>query len=393
MRRLLQSAAAACMEPALHHYRWSVEILNDLRRQKLMAYHALRTIANNNEASNCYFLLDKNKNKTQARLHLMKKKKQFTPKQTIEALIPRNFVEDFQKRANKERLDEIAPWRLKLPKFDKSNLSFSNSDPLRMLVAKERIEDLRGNLLCFTDASKTEDGKVGIGIYIPQKDLKLSVRTSSHSSISFTELAAIESCLLHVKESYQGEILNLVIFTDSLSSLMNLEESNNAYNDPDVYRILSTFSELQEKGKEVTLVWVPAHVGIPRNEQADALAKAATTKDTTECWIPATIKDVKRIIDQNVLQWQTRWKDKEEKHYKLVEKRVSVKSKFQCASRKKETLISKLRLGKCALNLNLNALFKMKRHADSKCQTCPQEDETVQHFLMECPTNQAWEEQ
>ena len=124
---------------------------------------------------------------------------------------------------------------------------------------------------------------------------------------------------------------------------MNLEESNNAYNGPDVYRILSTISELQEKGKEVTLVWVPAHVGIPGNEQADALAKAATTKDTTECWILATIKDVKRIIDQNVLQqWQTRWEDKEEKHYKLVEKRVSVKSKFQSASRK-ETLISKLR--------------------------------------------------
>ena len=27
----------------------------------------------------------------------------------------------------------------------------------------------------------------------------------------------------------------------------------------------------------------------------------------------------------------------------------------------------------------------MKRHADGKCQTCPQEDETVQHFLMACP--------
>ena len=32
-----------------------------------------------------------------------KKKKQLTPLETIEALIPRNFVEDFQKRANRER--------------------------------------------------------------------------------------------------------------------------------------------------------------------------------------------------------------------------------------------------------------------------------------------------
>ena len=45
-----------------------------------------------------------------------------------------------------------------------------------MLVAKERIEDLRGNLLCFTDASKTEDGKAGIGIYIPQKDLRNTIK-------------------------------------------------------------------------------------------------------------------------------------------------------------------------------------------------------------------------
>ena len=131
----------------------------------------LRTIANNNEARSCYFLLDTNKNKAQASTsHLMlKKKKQFAPLETIEALIPRKFVEDFQKRANRERLDEIAPWRLKLPKFDKSNLSFGNGDPLRMLEAKERIKDLRGNLLCFTDASKTEDGKAGIRIYIPRR--------------------------------------------------------------------------------------------------------------------------------------------------------------------------------------------------------------------------------
>ena len=108
---------------------------------------------------------------------------------------------------------------------------------------------------------------------------------------------------------------------------MNLEESNNAYNDPDVYRILSIISEFQEKGKEITLFWIPAHVGIPRNEQAGALAKAATNKNPTESWIPATIpqgKDMKKIIDQNILQqWHTRWENKEEKQYKLVEKRAN----------------------------------------------------------------------
>ena len=129
--------------------------------------------------------------------------------------------------------------------------------------------------------------------------------TSNHRDFP----AAHEGILLY---SIPGETLNLVIFTESLSSLMNLKENNNAYNDPDVYRILSTISELQEKGKKVSLVLVPAHAGIPGNDQAAPLAKTATTKDTTECWIPdATIKDVKRIIDQNPAAiWQTRWEDK-----------------------------------------------------------------------------------
>ena len=54
---------------------------HDLRRQKLMAYHALITIANN-EARNCYLLLD--------RLHLMmkkKKKKQLTMLETVVSLL------------------------------------------------------------------------------------------------------------------------------------------------------------------------------------------------------------------------------------------------------------------------------------------------------------------
>ena len=92
-----------------------------------------------------------------------KKKKQLVPLVTIEALIPRNFVEEFQERATRERLDGIAPWRLKIPKFYKCNLSFGNGDPLRMLVAKERIEDLRGNLLRFTSNQRRKKGRMESG--------------------------------------------------------------------------------------------------------------------------------------------------------------------------------------------------------------------------------------
>lgn len=52
----------------------------------------------------------------------------------------------------------------------------------------------------------------------------------------------------------------VVMFIDSLSSLMNLEERSNTYIDPDVYRIFKTISDLQEQGREVTLFLISAFV-------------------------------------------------------------------------------------------------------------------------------------
>ena len=125
---------------------------------------------------------------------------------------------------------------------------------------------------------------------------------------------------------------------------------------------MTIISEIQESGRKVTLVWVPAHVGIPRNEKADALEKAATTREQTG--IQHSIKDVKRAMGRNTL------KPTPQDH---IETRVD-KSKFQCVPRRKEILISKLLIRKCALNQHL---FLLKRHPDGKCQVCSQEDENV----------------
>ena len=227
-----------------------------------------------------------------------------------------------------------------------------------MLVAREMIEDLQECIVCNTDASKTTDNKAGIGIYIPKKNVNISLRTSSHSCISSIELAAIEDCLIHVKDSYQGETFDIVILSDSLSALEALKDCNHI--DRDINKTLNIISEIQESGRKVTLVWVPVHTGIPGNEKAAALANAATTSEQINRWIPASIKDVKRSVARNIIQqWRTRWvADPRGQHYKTTEKLVSTKSKFQCASRRKEILTSKLRIVKCALNLNtLNTCF------------------------------------
>ena len=236
------------------------ELPLDLRREKFMANHALRSIAIKNESVKTkYFISDGRKSKSQARLHFkMKKRGETTPYEKVESLLPADLLGDIE-----EETPTIPPWRLRKPVIDTSNLSFAADNRLRMLVARERIEDLQECIVCYRDASKTTDNKAWIGIYIPKKNVNISLRTSSHSCISSIELAAIEDCLIHVKDSYQGETFDIVILSDSLSA-SRAKDCNHF--DRNINKTLTIISEIQESGRKVTLVWVPAHVGIPGNE-------------------------------------------------------------------------------------------------------------------------------
>ena len=362
------------------------ELPLDLRRRKLAANHAIRSLATpDNPVKNCYFVTDYRNHTPQGKLHWkLTKTNRPCPFETVSRLVPDSFQRDITRSLDAEM--KRAPWTLKSPIIDTSSLSIEADNPLRMLVAREKIEGLKdSSLLCYTDASKIKD-KAGTGIFIPKKGVELSVRVSPDSSISSTELAAIEDCLLLLKTSYQGEDSSIVILSDSLSAIQCLSNRNNAYHNRDIYRILSLISEFKDQGQQVTLVWVPAHVGIPGNEKADSLAKNATTKAQIDRQIPATVKDARRFVARTIEgDWQRRWDSSLGCHQRGIQEQVSTRNFFQCAPRKKEVLISRLRLGRCHLN---QYLFQMKKKVSGKCRTCPSKEETISHFLLECPTQE-----
>ena len=71
---------------------------------------------------------------------------------------------------------------------------------------------------------------------------------------------------------------DIVILTDSLSSLQTLDSPSNSNNQRQVNRVLNTakiITEDQDDNFSIGLQWVPSHVGLAGNEKTDLLAKEA----------------------------------------------------------------------------------------------------------------------
>jgi ribonuclease HI len=66
-----------------------------------------------------------------------------------------------------------------------------------------------------------------------------------------------------------------VIITDSLSTLTAIKRNNHTKN-PKTIKLREMMDRLK---KQITFLWIPGHMGIPGNEQADEKTKAALDDD------------------------------------------------------------------------------------------------------------------
>ncbi|KAI8126734.1 hypothetical protein CVS40_3352 [Lucilia cuprina] len=86
-------------------------------------------------------------------------------------------------------------------------------------------------------------------------------RLPDHSGIFIAEMAAIKSAIKYCSEN-AGRSL---ICTDSLSATQALIKNHNgAYND---------ILHMENMANDITIMWIPSHIGIPGNEYADKGAK------------------------------------------------------------------------------------------------------------------------
>jgi hypothetical protein len=173
---------------------------------------------------------------------------------------------------------------------------------------------------------------------------------------------------------------NVVIFSDSLSSLMSIEGKHSSSRPNLIKEILEKYNEIADR--TVLLVWIPSHVDITGNETADSLAKSALGHQTVDREVKFEASELNELTNKYInIKWQEMWNNsKTGKFNKVLNEVVKRNIKYENRSRGKEVTITRLRLGKCRLNKYLKDIGV---HTTGLCDMCAV-PETSEHYLMDC---------
>ncbi|GBN59803.1 putative RNA-directed DNA polymerase from transposon X-element [Araneus ventricosus] len=265
------------------------------------------------------------------------------------------------------------PWEIPDIEYLNPFKTFKKSDTTDVINQKiflEHRHHYQDSIPIYTDGLKSA-AHVSFAVVFPDKTISFTL----HSSCSVFTAEAL-AVLFALKEISDGLQRNFIIYTDSLSVLQSLKSFYpHPHNHPVVLNILDLFNKLALRGFNIMFCWVPSHVGILGNEQADRAAKSAVVPIS----IGIPVGDLKKHVEMFLhTKWQEQW-DLETDN-KLHTLKPLVQPWPSLANRKADTLITRLRIGHTRFT-HLHLLFGEEPPMCSSCN-CRM---SVRHILLECP--------
>ena len=239
----------------------------------------------------------------------------------------------------------------------------------------------------YTDGSAfkaTTNAGLGVIIYHPDGQKKEIINPcGSFASNNDAEKLAINSTMTHLNNTFNIDPhskADIVIFTDSLTTLQKLENGTDA--SKEIAEIRRNIDHIMKRHKtEVYLQWIPSHIGIKGNEIADQLAKQGASLPQPET--PVNYETVSRMIKGNLHEeWLNGWAMGNTG--RVVYQYMNAprpKDAVNGLPRREQSVIFQLRTGHVPLN---NYLSRIKPNHPSACPLCEESEETVDHHLFRC---------
>ncbi|KAK2724008.1 hypothetical protein QYM36_002373 [Artemia franciscana] len=271
-----------------------------------------------------------------------------------------------------EGLERNISWKIHEEIGQKSRMS----EQSLLQFALSELENYRDYRKFFTDGSKI-GSRTGCGIWDDYKKLVTQYRLSDHTSIYMAELFAIDTAIKEiVREGKEGKYL---VCTDSLSCLKYLKVAHEQA--PTMARdIVQNIRMIEETGSCVSLIWIPAHVGVSGNERADQMAKDATKKETMENTplphIQTTIKIDEKLKEVELEEFRKRSLNM---YLEITEYRY-INHEMKHPEKRVADIIFRMRTGHARTK---NMLKRWNMTDSSDCNVCGVE-ENLQHIIMEC---------
>ncbi len=231
--------------------------------------------------------------------------------------------------------------------------------------------------------------------------------------------AAVASGIAQAQKCYMGTDETFTVYAAELQGLvMATSLARRArHNDPDIWAVniysdnqagiqaaekpetqsgqyllrdlVKGLDDLREKNIRVQIHWIPAHIGVPGNEEADRAAKEAAQSPRMMIRpIYHLTVTCKQLFKKRVMkEWANEWENgttgrvtfslEKEPTRKVLDKHTGVRRPIS-------SLITQLRTGKIGL---AHYLHRIGRHNSPRCP-CDQGIQTVRHVLVECSRTQ-----
>ena len=144
-------------------------------------------------------------------------------------------------------------------------------------------------------------------------------------------------------------------------------------------KVIQSYTKAFHKGKHIVLCWVPSHIGIRGNEEADRAANAALNEPCVSQSRKVVASDLKQAIAHTFdTLWQETWDNDEKNKLKQILPVIKKNKIPKSLSRKESSLYTRLKIW----HTHLTHCYMLKGEPDPPfCIGC-NETVTIKHLLV-----------